>query len=89
MSHLWQAIEIAEWEIARWKALGLQLQLSLPNDEIDKISENTGQNAVERCSQKMLEAWKQQCGSATTFDKLIAALQAIDQKNYAAKLQNG
>ena len=73
--------------IPRWEDFGYALGFS--PGEMGIISENAVKKAVERCSQEMLEAWKQQFGSAATPDKLIAALQAIDQNAYAAQLQNG
>ena len=73
--------------IPRWEEFGIELGFSY--GEIDTISENAVQKAVQRCSQEMLEAWKQQFGSAATPNKLIAALQAIDLNSYAVQLQNG
>ena len=84
---MYQKQLVPQEAIPRWEEFGIELGFSY--GEIGIISENAVQKAVERCSQEMLEAWKQQVGSAATPDKLIAALKAIDQNAYAAQLQNG
>ena len=73
--------------IPKWEEFGIELGFLY--GEIDTISGNAVDKAVERCSKEMLQAWRQQLGSAATPDKLIAALQNIEQNSYAAKLQNG
>ena len=85
VQEIYQAKLIPQEAVPRWYDLGITLGLSF--NEINKISVDTVTN--ERCSQKMLETWKKQFGSAATPDRLIAALQAINLNDYAAQLQNG
>ena len=73
--------------VPKWEEFGIELGFSY--GEIEIISGNAVQKAVERCSKEMLQAWRQQLGSAATPDKLIAALRTIEQNRYAAQLQNG
>ena len=73
--------------IPKWEEFGIELGFSY--GEIEIISLNAAQRAVESCSLEMLSRWKQQTGSAATPDKLIKALRIIEQNRYAAQLQHG
>ena len=78
---------IPEAAMVCWQELGIELGLSY--GEITIISKNAFQKGAERCAKEMLEAWRQQLGSAATSKELIAAFQAIGHYNYAAVLQEG
>ena len=84
---MYQENLIPQAVVPKWEEFGIELGFSY--GEIDTISENAVHKAVERSSMEMLQAWEQQLGSAATPDKLIAALQTIEQNRYAAQLQNG
>ena len=73
--------------IPKWEEFGIELGFSY--GEIETISQNAVQRRVESCSLDMLSEWRQQTGSAATPDKLIKALEAIDQNRYASQLQDG
>ena len=84
---MYQEKLVPQAAVPNWEEFGIELGFSY--GEINTISGNAVQKAVEICSVEMLEAWRQQLGSAATPEKLIAALQAIEQNRYAAELQNG
>ena len=87
VQEMYQEKLVPQAAVPKWEEFGIELGFSY--GEIDIISGNAGQKAVEKCSTEMLQAWRQQLGSAATPDKLIAALRTIEQNSYAAKLQNG
>ena len=84
---MYQKKLVPQAAVPKWEEFGIELGFSY--GEIDTISGNAVQKAVEMCSEEMLEAWRQQLKSAATPKKLIEALQAIEQNRYAAELQNG
>ena len=66
------------FKLDRWELLAKSLEL--PKSEIEKIKE---QGDAEERRDKMLECWKQRCGSRATYETLTRALLRINRTDLA------
>ena len=67
--------------IDKWERLAKFL--GMPNTDIDVIK---SQGDVEEQRLRMLECWKQRCGSAATYKAMVKALLQISRTDFAEKV---
>ena len=67
--------------IDKWERLARSLEL--PKTDIESISR---QRDVEEQRDRMLECWKQRCGSAATYEMMTKALLRINRTDLAEKV---
>ena len=70
------ALNLDAWEV-------LAKFLMIPNSEIENIK-SQGDTGVQRI--RMLECWKQRCGSAATYEKMVKALLQINRTDLAEQV---
>lgn len=72
------ALKLDRWEI-------LAKYLEIPNPEIENIkSQAPGDVAIQRI--KLLERWKERCGSAATYKEIVRALLQINRTDLAEEV---
>lgn len=71
-------------KIDKWELLAKSLEI--PNPEIERIKNEPG---LELQRIKLLESWKQRCGSKATYKAMVEALLRIDRTDLAEKIFAG
>jgi len=80
---------LPEGAVSQWEDLGYQLNFTA--DQLDTISSNHDEKAVETCCKEMLKKWLKKSGlqPQQAAEQLIAALHKVDNNSYAEQLKAG
>lgn len=68
-------------ELDKWERLARYLEI--PNKDIESVKR---QREVEEQGERMLESWKQRCGSKATYSVLVRALLQVSRTDLAEKV---